>query len=199
MKKLITAALMILIVSSVIFTVSCSGKKSEPPQKTALDFVVRDINNTALDLSQFKGKVVMMVNTATECGLTPQFEGLQKLYSTYKDSGFVIIGFPSNSFMQEEKTEEQIVTFCSDNFLVSFPMTRKINVKDPDQYEIYKFLTDPATSKFPGVIKWNFEKFLIGRDGQIINRFEPEVTPEDPSLVSAIEAALADSTSSAAK
>ena len=199
MKKLISVLVLVSVVLSLFIMASCSGKKSEGPKKTALDFVVRDINNNMLDLAQFKGKVVMMVNTATECGLTPQFSGLQKLYDTYKDKGFIIIGFPSNSFKQESKSEEQIVTFCNDNFLVGFPMTRKVNVKDPEQHEIFKFLTDPATSKFPGIMRWNFEKFLISRSGEIINRFAPEVTPDDSSLVSAIEAAIADTSAAAVK
>jgi len=160
-------------------------------KKTALDFIIRDVRNNVIYISQYKGDVVLMVNTVTECGLTPQFTGLQNLYEKYRDQGFVILGFPSNSFKQENKTEEEIITFCSDNFLVDFSMFRKVDVKGTDQHEIYKFLTDPATNlEFQSIIRWNFEKFLIGRDGQIIGRFAPEVTPEDPELITAIEDAL---------
>ena len=180
---------LVFIVVVVCFMLSCAGEPPKP-QKTALDFMIVDIRNTPTDLSQFKGKVVLMVNTATECGLTPQFLGLEQLYQKYKDQGFVILGFPSNSFKQENRTDEEIITFCSDNFLVDFPMFKKIDVKGPNQHEIYKFLTDPVSSKFPGVIRWNFEKFLIGRDGAMINRFAPEITPDDPDLISAIEKAL---------
>jgi len=187
-KELFVFFIMLVIAIAII---SCA-KEVQLPEKTALDFIIRDVKNNVVDLSQYKGDVVLMVNTATECGLTPQFTGLQNLYEKYRDQGFVILGFPSNSFKQENKTEEEIITFCSDNFLVDFPMFRKVDVKGTEQHEIYKFLTEPATNpKFPGIIRWNFEKFLIGRDGQIISRFAPEVTPEDPELINAIENALA--------
>jgi len=187
-KELFVFFIMLVIAIAII---SCA-KEVQLPEKTALDFIIRDVRNNVVDFSQYKGDVVLMVNTATECGLTPQFTGLQNLYEKYRDQGFVILGFPSNSFKQENKTEEEIITFCSDNFLVDFPMFRKVDVKGTEQHEIYKFLTEPATNpKFPGIIRWNFEKFLIGRDGQIISRFAPEVTPEDPELINAIENALA--------
>ena len=183
-------SLLMITVVLAFFMMSCAGEAPKP-QKTALDFMIRDIRNNAVDLSQYKGKVVLMVNTATECGLTPQFLGLQQLYEKYKDQGFVVLGFPSNSFKQESKSEEEIITFCSDNFLVDFPLSRKVNVKGAEQHEIYKFLTDPATSAFPGVIRWNFEKFLIGRDGAMVNRFAPEVKCGDTELINAIEQAIA--------
>lgn len=192
MRKNAEGPLMLLVMLVLMVTVISCAKEAPPSQKTALDFIIRDIRNNVVDLSQYKGDVVLMINTATECGLTPQFTGLQKLYENYRDQGFVILGFPSNSFKQENKTEEEIIIFCSDNFLVDFPMFRKVNVKGPEQHEIYKYLTDPATNtQFPGIIRWNFEKFLIGRDGRIIGRFAPEITPEDPELVNAIEDALA--------
>ncbi len=178
------------VILLIVFLVSC-GSETPPLQKTILDFVILSIGKKKIDLSEYKGDVILMVNTATECGLTPQFTGLQTLYDKYKDQGFVVIGFPSNSFKQENKTEKEILTFCSDNFLVDFPLTKKIDVKGPNQHSIYKFLTDPATNpQFPGIIRWNFEKFLIGRDGKILNRFAPEVTPEDPVIINAIENSL---------
>ena len=183
---------MLLVMLVLMVTVISCDKEAPPPQKTALDFIIKDVRSNVVDLSQYKGDVVLMINTATECGLTPQFIGLQKLYENYRDQGLVILGFPSNSFKQENKTEEEIIIFCSDNFLVDFPMFGKVDVKGSEQHEIYKYLTDPATNpQFSGIIRWNFEKFLIGRDGQIVGRFAPEVTPEDPELITAIENALA--------
>jgi len=168
MKSVIGLLMRLVILVLVVAVISCA-KEVSPPEKTALDFIIRDIRNNVVNLSQYKGDVVLIINTATECGLTPQFIGLQKLYENYRDKGLVILGFPSNSFKQENKTEEEIIIFCSDNFLVDFPMFGKVDVKGPEQHEIYKYLTDPATNpQFQGIIRWNFEKFLIGRDGQIV-------------------------------
>jgi glutathione peroxidase len=181
-----------LFITIAVFLTACSTVPPTP-KKTVLDFEIKGLAaEDVINLAKFKGNVVLIVNTATGCGLTPQFTGLEKLYEKYKDKGFVIIGFPSNSFRQEPKSEQEIKTFCTDNYLVTFPLTKTISVKGSDQYEVYKYLTDPATSPFPGVIKWNFEKFLISRNAQIINRFDPEITPEDSVLVNAVEKAVAE-------
>lgn len=185
-KGMIVAA---LFAATAVLLVSCGGAQKAP--KTAYDFQVREIRGGAINLADYKGKVTLYVNTATECGLTPQFLKLQALYAKYKDQGFVIVGFPSNSFNQESKTDEEIVTFCSDNFLVDFPMTKKIDVKGPQIHELYLFLTSPETNpESPGEITWNFEKFLIGRDGKIVGRFKPEIEPDDPYLTDVIDTAL---------
>lgn len=151
---------------------------------------MKTIDGGSVDLSSFDGKVVLVVNVASKCGATPQYAGLQRLYDTYKDRGLVILGFPANDFAgQEPGTDAQIAEFCSAKYGVTFPMFAKITVKGPGQPAVYKTLT--ATADPPGDISWNFEKFLVGRDGAVLGRFKTRVAPDDPALVSAIEAALA--------
>lgn len=190
MKRFLLAVLLAFAVFSIV---SCGGEK-ETDVKSVLDFEIRNITNSPIapvSLSQYKGKVVLMVNTATECGHTPQYLKLQELYIRYHDKGLEILAFPSNSFNQEPRTEEEIIQFCQDNYRVSFPMFVKINVKEPGIHPIYEFLTSAETNpEFAGEIKWNFEKFLIGRDGDVIGRFDPDMGPDDPELIYAIEQAL---------
>jgi len=151
---------------------------------------MKAIDGTEVDLASFDGKVVLVVNVASRCGATPQYAGLQKLYDTYKDRGLVVLGFPANDFgAQEPGTESQIAKFCSSKYGVTFPMFAKITVKGAGQPPLYKALT--ATADPPGDIGWNFEKFLVGRDGAVIGRFKTRVAPDDPALVAAIELALA--------
>ncbi|MGH9916981.1 MAG: glutathione peroxidase, partial [Pyrinomonadaceae bacterium] len=140
----------------------------------------------------YKGKVVLFVNVASKCGFTPQYEGLQKLYTKYKDQGFVILGFPANNFHgQEPGTNAEIKEFCSTKYNVSFPLFSKISVKGDDIDPLYKFLTSKETNpEFSGEITWNFNKFLIDRTGKIIARFDSKITPEDNKVTSVIEAAL---------
>ena len=148
------------------------------------------LDGKLVDLASFQGKVVVVVNVASRCGATPQYAGLQKLYETYKDRGLVVIGFPANDFgAQEPGTDAQIAEFCSSKYAVTFPMFSKITVKGPDAPPLYKTLTQSANP--PGDIAWNFEKFLIGRDGAVIGRFKTRVSPDDPAMIAAIEAALA--------
>ncbi len=155
------------------------------------DFTLPAIGGKAMPLSNFKGKVVLMVNVASQCGLTPQYKGLEALYEKYKDKGLVILGFPANNFgAQEPGTNEQIQSFCSLNYGVSFPMYAKVSVKGDDQTPLYQYLTKQADPTHKGDIQWNFTKFLAGRDGKVVNRFEPQVTPEAPELISAIEGLL---------
>jgi glutathione peroxidase len=150
---------------------------------------VKKIDGTDVDLASYKGKVVLIVNVASKCGATPQYAGLQKLYDTYKDKGLVILGFPANEFgAQEPGSDAEISKFCSSKYNVTFDMFSKIKVKGDGQAPLYKSLTtqaDPA-----GDVKWNFEKFLIGKDGAISGRFATPVKPDDPAFVAAIEAAL---------
>jgi glutathione peroxidase len=156
------------------------------------DFTVRDIDGREVSLAEFKGKVLLIVNTASKCGFTPQYAGLQKLYEKYRERGFVILGFPANNFLgQEPGTEAEIKSFCSRNYGVTFPMFSKISVKGKNIHPLYRFLTGEDTNPdFAGAITWNFNKFLIGRDGRILNRFGSRVAPDDRELIAAIENAL---------
>jgi glutathione peroxidase len=141
-------------------------------------------------LKDYAGKVVLIVNVASRCGNTPQYAALEKLYTQYGSQGLVILGFPCNDFGgQEPGTNEEIKTFCTAKYQVSFPIFDKIHVKGAEQAPLYAALTGP-TAKFPGDVKWNFGKFLIGRNGDVLARFEPGVKPDNPAVVSAIEAAL---------
>jgi len=157
------------------------------------DFTLNSIDGAAAPLSAFKGKVVLLVNVASKCGFTPQYAGLEKLYEKYKDKGFVIVGVPANNFGgQEPGSNQEIKTFCSRNYNVTFPMMSKVSVKGSDTAPLYQYLTDKSTNpKTGGDIKWNFTKFLVDKKGNVINRFESPVTPEAAELVGAIEAALA--------
>jgi glutathione peroxidase len=151
------------------------------------DYTMAALNGTPTPLSNFKGKVMLVVNVASQCGYTPQYEGLQALYAKYKDQGFVIAGFPANNFGgQEPGTNEEIGAFCKSKYGVTFPMFSKISVKGSDQAPLYKFLT----GKTGGEIQWNFTKFLVDRNGNIIQRFEPAVEPLSHELVGAVESAL---------
>jgi glutathione peroxidase len=152
-----------------------------------LDFTLNSIDGKPAPLSQYSGKAMLLVNVASRCGLTPQYEGLEKLYEKYKDKGLVVLGFPANNFgAQEPGSNEEIKDFCSLTYNVTFPMYAKISVKGDDIHPLYRFLTD----KTGGDIKWNFTKFLVGKDGDSIQRFEPTVTPESPEMTGAIEKAL---------
>jgi glutathione peroxidase len=175
-----------LIFAGVAMTAALFGASN------VLDFTLNSIDGKPAPLSQYQGKVVLIVNVASRCGYTPQYAGLEKVYEKYKDQGFVILGFPANNFGgQEPGTNEEIKTFCSSKYNVTFPMYTKISVKGDDIHPLYRFLTDkqanPATA---GDIKWNFTKFLVGKDGKVIARFEPAVTPESPEVTGAIEKAL---------
>jgi glutathione peroxidase len=147
--------------------------------QTIYDYTMNNIDGQPQPLSNFKGKVVLIVNVASKCGFTPQYTALQSIYSKYQDRGFVILGFPANNFMsQEPGTNAEIKTFCSRKYNVTFPMFSKISVLGDDKAPLYSYLTGSSDPKFSGDIKWNFTKFLIGRDGQILARFEPKVTPD---------------------
>lgn len=155
-----------------------------------LSGTMKAIDGTDVDLASYQGKVVLVVNVASKCGATPQYAGLETLYDTYKDKGFVVLGFPANDFgAQEPGSDEQIKTFCSSKYDVSFPMFSKITVKGDGKPQLYKVLTETADPA--GEIGWNFEKFLIGKDGKVAGRFKTRVAPDNPALVEAIEAELA--------
>jgi glutathione peroxidase len=156
------------------------------------EFTPNSIDGAPMPLAKFQGKVMLIVNVASKCGFTPQYEGLEAVYEKYKDQGLVIVGFPANNFMaQEPGTDAEIKTFCSTKYNVKFPMYSKISVKGNDKAPLYQFLTDPATNpSFAGEIKWNFTKFLVDRNGKVIARFESPVKPESPEVTAAIEKAL---------
>src|ERR1700676_3007690 len=161
--------------------------------KNVYEFTLNSIDGQSAPLAAYKGKVVMVVNVASRCGFTPQYSALEAIYEKYKDRGFVIVGIPANNFgSQEPGTNQEIKTFCQSKYNVKFPMMSKVSVKGEDQTPLYQFLTDKsANPKTGGDIQWNFTKFLIGPDGEILARFEPRVTPDSPEVTSAIESALA--------
>ena len=147
-----------------------------------LGYTVRDIDGNEVDLARYKGKVVMIVNVASRCGLTKQYEGLQKLYDEKKDAGLVIVGFPANNFREQEPgTEKEIKEFCTGTYGVTFPMMSKVSVKGEDAHPLYRQLAaQPAP--IGGEPQWNFTKFLVDREGNVAARFEPKTTPEDSGL-----------------
>ena len=158
---------------------------------TIYDIPVHNLNGEASSLAPYAGKTVLVVNVASKCGLTPQYEGLEQLQKTYEDRGFSVVGFPCNQFAgQEPGTAEEIQTFCSTTYGVTFPLFEKIDVNGEDQSPIYAEFNQTADAEgYSGDIRWNFEKFLVAPDASV-QRFAPTVTPEDPILVGAIEAAL---------
>lgn len=152
-------------------------------------YVVSDINGDDFDFSSLKGKKIMVVNTASKCGLTPQYKKLQALYDRFKDSGFVVIGFPSNNFFwQESGTNEDIVAFCEKNYGVSFPMMSKINVKGSKKHPVYQFLTQKKKNGLrDSSVSWNFQKYLIDEEGQLVDVVGPRTQPDDEKILNWIK------------
>jgi len=176
---------------AILFTVLCAAQIALADKESPLQTIpLKDINGHDTSLKAYAGKVVLLVNVASKCGNTPQYAGLQALYEKYKGKGFVIIGVPSNDFAgQEPGTPEEIKAFCTDTYGVTFPLMAKVHVKGKEKCPLYAALT-ASDAPFPGEVKWNFGKFLIDRQGQVIKRFEPSVKPETTEVVQAIEAAL---------
>ena len=160
--------------------------------ETVYEFTPKSIDGQPAPLATYKGKVLLIVNVASKCGFTPQYKGLEATYEAYKDKGLVIVGFPANNFgAQEPGTNEEIKTFCSRTYNVSFPMMSKISVKGDDAAPLYRYLTGgAANAAVAGDIKWNFTKFLVDRSGNVVARFEPAVTPDSPEVKAAIEKLL---------
>jgi len=152
-------------------------------------FKMTDLYGKDFDFSSLKGKKVMLVNTASKCGYTPQYKDLEKLYEKYKDKGFVIVGFPANNFgKQEPGTDTEIAEFCEQNFGVSFPMMTKTSVKGVDMNPVYKFLTKKSKNGFgDSDVAWNFQKYLIDENGHVVNMYRSKVLPTDPAIVKWIE------------
>ncbi len=159
---------------------------------TPLDLTVQDMKGNDVLMSRYRGKVVMIVNVASKCGFTNQYGDLQRLHERYAADGLAILGFPANNFLwQEPGTNDRIMRFCSTTYGVTFDMFAKVSVKGRKQCDLYRWLTSKtANPAFGGEIKWNFTKFLLDRTGKVIGRFEPRTRPDDPAVISAIEAAL---------
>jgi glutathione peroxidase len=157
----------------------------------ALDFTMKDINGKDVNLATYHGKVILLVNVASECGLTGQYKELQAIYEKYSKDGLVVIGVPANEFgAQEPGTDAEIKAFCEKNYKVTFPMMAKVVVKGKGICPLYDYLTNKTEKKFQGPIGWNFAKFLIGRNGEVVGRFDPRTAPDDKSIVEAIEKEL---------
>jgi len=186
MSRLLAGAMAL----GVMVTGVCNG--GEPAMASVYDFTMRDIEGQNMSLSAFKGKVLLIVNVASKCGFTGQYSGLEKLHNTYSKRGLVVLGFPANDFFgQEPGTEAEIKSFCTLTYGVTFPMFAKISVKGKDIHPLYAFLTGKETNpEFGGKISWNFNKFLVGRNGRITARFGTRVKPENAKLIAAIESAL---------
>lgn len=170
------------------------AQKEADGKMPALAFTMKDIDGKDRDLRQYTGKVVLMVNVASRCGFTPQYKDLQALYEKYKDKGLVILGFPANDFgKQEPGTNDEIKSFCAGKYGVSFPMFAKVSVKGPDICPLYKYLTSKSGgNKHGGAVTWNFSKFLVSRQGEVIGHYDSRVAPGDEKLVKAVEKALAE-------
>ena len=179
---------MILILLVVITAIQAE----EQNMNSIYDFKMVNILGDTLQLSEYAGKVLLIVNTASKCGFTYQYEGLEKLYETYKEQGLMILGFPANNFLKQEPgSDEEIATFCRLNYGVTFPMFSKISVRGKNMHPLYKYLTSKETNpEFSGKITWNFNKFLISKEGKIINRFGSKDKPESEKIIQAIEKAL---------
>ena len=182
-------------VLSILLAASLSTAQTSTGGKVpeVLNFTMKSLAGQPVSLSKYQGRVVLIVNTASECGFTYQYEGLQALYKKYAAQGLSILGFPSNDFgAQEPGSDSEIQQFCKSNYGVQFDMFSKVKVRGHDKVPLFQHLTSSTTNpKFPGEIDWNFEKFLIGRDGQILGRFKSPVEPQSRELTAAIEAAIA--------
>ena len=155
-----------------------------------LEFTMKRLDGSDEPLERYKGDVVMVVNVASKCGLTPQYKGLQAIYEQYRDRGFTVLGFPANDFMgQEPGTDEEIATFCEMNYAVTFPLFSKISVKGEAMHPLYQQLTT-MPDPIGGDVRWNFQKYLLDREGKVVAKFGPQTTPEAPEVTSAIESLL---------
>ena len=191
LSDLFPSAVCLVLVLLVAGTVSLEGGEAAAP---ALDFTLKSLDGKEVDLSTYQGKVVMIVNVASKCGLTPQYEQLQDLHEKYSGQGLAILGFPCNQFNgQEPGSAQEIRKFCSANYGVEFDMFSKIEVNGDGADDLYKYLKSVSTSpKGSGEISWNFEKFVLDRSGNVVARFQPRTRPDDPAVVGLIESKLSD-------
>ena len=188
------------LAAALVFLLAADSARSEdaevtpPPTPAVLDFEINSLTGKPVDLAkEYHGKVLLIVNVASRCGLTPQYEGLQALQEKYGEDGFAVLGFPCNQFGgQEPGTADQIEEFCKKNYGVTFDLFEKIEVNGDGAHGLYQYLTELETKpKGPGKIGWNFEKFLVDRDGNVAARYDPRTQPDDAKLVAAIEGAIA--------
>jgi glutathione peroxidase len=194
MGKLCTCGLAgLLVLAAVALVTDAKEKKEGKKVAPVLNFKMKSLGGKDVDLSKYQGKVVLIVNVASKCGNTPQYEGLQALHEKYGKQGLVVLGVPANDFgKQEPGTNTDIAKFCKDNYGVTFDMLAKVHVKGDKKCPLYQFLTSKETNpKFGGEVKWNFQKYLIGRNGEIVARFEHRVKPESEEVVKSIKAELA--------
>ena len=191
---LLTVTALLAVVSGGVKSEDKKGEKKVPP---VLNFKMKKLDGKEADLSTYQGKVVLIVNVASQCGLTPQYAQLEQLHEQFGEKGLAVLGFPANEFgAQEPGTDAEISTFCTSKYGVKFDMFSKVVVKKlddgPEPCPLYKYLISKETDpKFAGPITWNFEKFLIGRNGEIVKRFAPKVKPDSPEVIQAIEDELA--------
>lgn len=184
--------------STIVFATMILGLANLPlaaEEPELIDLLaMKALDGTDVDPARYQDKVLLIVNVASECGLTPQYAGLQALHEKYSDQGLAVLGFPCNQFLSQEPGDaDQIREFCESNYGVGFDLFTKVEVNGENATELYKFLTSqPTNPKGAGKISWNFEKFLVGRDGNVIARFDPRTKPDDAALIQALEAALAD-------
>ena len=184
-RRLSARLLLALLVAILAFAAALCASES------VYNFTLPSIDGEPTSLSNYKGKVILLVNVASRCGFTPQYSALESLYEKYKDQGFVILGFPANNFGgQEPGTNAEIKSFCSLKYNVSFPMFAKVSVKGADCTPLYQYLTQQANPSLTGDIKWNFTKFLVYRNGNVVARFESPVKPDSTEVVAAIEKLL---------
>jgi glutathione peroxidase len=190
MEKLMKC--IVSLIAGFAFALAATAAEKGEKMASPLSCKMKGLDGKEIDLSQYKGKVVLFVNVASKCGNTPQYAGLEKLYETYSKDGLVIIGVPANEFgKQEPGTDEEIAKFCDSKYHVTFPMLSKVVVKGEGICPLYQTLTAETTAPVKaGPISWNFEKFLVGRDGKVAGRFAPKTKPDDAGLVSAIKAEL---------
>ena len=189
MKKL---SLLFILVSGIFLMAFCMESNSKPMNENEIslhEYTVEDINGDAYAFSQLKGKKVMVVNTASKCGLTPQYEALEALYKTYESSNFIIVAFPSNNFMgQEPGSDAEILTFCKKNYGVTFPLMSKVDVKGKGKCSVYKFLTEKSLNGLQdSEVKWNFQKYLIDEKGFLNKVISPRTAPNDSEIIAWIE------------
>jgi glutathione peroxidase len=195
--KITLIGIAILVITSAAVALTWANKSTAKEEvkmveSSVLEFTMKNIDGKDVKLDEYKGKVLLIVNVASRCGYTPQYEGLESIYRKYKDQGLVVMGFPANNFLgQEPGTNEEIKTFCSTRYNVTFPLFSKISVKGDDIHPLFQFLTSKSTNpEFAGDISWNFNKFLVDRSGKVVNRFETKEKPESEKIVAAIETTL---------
>jgi len=185
--RLSSAARLLLASVAALLLVGATAK----PEAFVLDFSLKRIDGSAQDLGEYRGQVLLLVNVASKCGLTPQYEGLESLYEKYRDRGFAVLGFPSNDFAgQEPGSEAEIADFCRSTYGVKFPMFSKITVKGDGKHPLYQKLTG-LPAPIGGEVQWNFQKYLVNRRGEVVAKFDPRTKPDDPALVAQLGTLLA--------